>query len=74
MSELTPREWQDIEEAKAALRIDAGWPDAVELIAAADPGDPSASPATPPADADSDVEPLLPSRATPEAQGVPTAG
>ena len=30
MSEITPREWQDIEKAKAALRIDAGWADGVD--------------------------------------------
>jgi hypothetical protein len=30
VSELTPREWQDIEKAKAALRIDAGWADGID--------------------------------------------
>jgi hypothetical protein len=73
VSELTPREWQDIEKAKAALRIDAGWPDGADLTPSAAAPQASASIAARSA-ADSDFEPVTPGKATPEAQGLPTAG
>lgn len=74
MSKLTPREWQDIEKAKAALRIDAGWPDGGELMPAAAPLPASASMTAPSTTADGDFESLMPVKGSPEAQGLPTAG
>jgi hypothetical protein len=83
VTQLTPREWQDIEEAKSALRIDAGWHDAAPTSA---PQEPEPAAVTPQTDGTGDGVPRAGREArsagapgsamspTPESKGLPTAG
>jgi hypothetical protein len=89
VSELTPREWQDIEKAKAALRIDSGWDDvdAMPAVVAQDVAH-AATALEPdavlyvgpepdlgsPLPGDPPVSTPPPAKSTPESRGVPTAG
>lgn len=89
MSELTPREWQDIEKAKPALRIDSGWadlPDVASAISTRDASTGATGGAAPTAAEVAyepsavaarsfDSPPTTPATSsTPESLGLPTAG